>query len=216
VTPEYKKAAGNCPGRFGATACGTVDLVPAAARRNQGPLAQGILTMTVFGLGWAVVGVTGLFGSPAGRVAGYLRAAVVAGAVAVAALRSPPGRVHRRSGSANPGRDFGLVNLAQGVLILVAVLAFGRAGHPVLIAPAACLVVGLHFLPLARVFGIPLYRSTGAVLIAIAVIGFVLFAADVSVDGILVTVGLAAAVTLWCTSLLLPRYARVQLPRPAG
>ena len=102
------------------------------------------------------------------------------------------------------------------MLILAAVVGFSRADHPLLIAPATCLVVGLHFLPLARIFGIPLYGSTGLILIAVAVIGFVLFAADISVDGILVTVGLAAAVTLWCTSLLLPRYSWADLLLPPG
>jgi hypothetical protein len=183
-----------------------VDLVTAAARRNQGPLAQGILTMVVFGLTWAVVGSTGLFAAGAGRILAYVVAVVLAVVVAVTALRAAPGRVRRGRTSANPGRDFLAVNVAQTVLILVAVFAFTRADHPILIAPAVCLVVGLHFFPLARIFGIPLYWSTGAVLVVIAVIGFALYAADASSDAILVTVGLAAAVTLWCTSLLLPRY----------
>jgi len=160
--------------------------------------------MTVFGLAWALVGVSGLTGSVPGRVVGYVLAAIVAMVVAVAALRSPPGGTPRQALSRNPGRDFVLVNLAQTVLILVAVVVFVRVDRPVLIAPAACVVVGLHFLPLARIFGIPLYVSTGAILLVAGVLGFALFAAGAS--AVLVTVGFAAAVTLWGTSLLLPRY----------
>jgi hypothetical protein len=186
---------------------GSVDLVTAEARnRNRGPLAQGILTMVVFGLAWAVAGAVGL--PSAARIAAWAVALVLAVVVAGAALRSRPARTVRRGPTtANPGRDFGWVNLAQTVLIVAAVVGLGRAGHPVLIAPVTCLVVGLHFLPLARIFGIvPLYLWTGAVLIVIAAVGFVLVAAGVSTGAVLAAVGLPAALTLWATSLRLPRY----------
>jgi hypothetical protein len=185
-----------------------VDLVTAAAQnRSQGPVAQGILPLVGFGIGWAVVGAIGLTSPGPARVAGVVVAVLVGLAVAVVALRSPRGDIRRHPGSANPGREFVLVNAGQAVLILVAVLVCVAVGAPVLIAPAVCLAVGLHFLPLSRIFGLPLYRTTGAILAAVALIGFGLFAAGASDDAVLVLVGLAAAVTLWCTSLLLPHYA---------
>jgi hypothetical protein len=162
--------------------------------------------MVGFGIVWAVVGVVGLTSSGPARVAGIVVAVLAGFAVAVVALRSPPGEVARGAGSPNPGREFLVVTAAEAVLILVAVVACIALDVPVLIAPAVCLVVGLHFLPLSRIFGLPLYRATGGILLAVAVVGFVL-AAVASDDAVLVLVGLAAAVTLWCTSLLLPRYA---------
>lgn len=163
--------------------------------------------MVVFGLGWAVVAAFGLTASTPGRIAAGVVAVVLAVLVAGLALRTRASPSARRGrSSAHPGRDFARVNLAQTVLILVAVLGFARAGLPLLIAPATCLVVGLHFFPLARIFGIPLYLVTGAVLAVVAAVGFVLVTTDVRDSAVLVAVGLPAAVTLWCTSLLLPRY----------
>ena len=180
--------------------------VTAAARnRNRGPLAQGILTMVVFGLAWALAATVGL--PPGARIAAWAAALVLAVVVAGAALRSRPARTVRRGRTtANPGRDFGWVNLAQTLLIVVAVVGLVRAGHPVLIAPVTCAVVGLHFLPLARIFGIVLYLWTGALLIVVAAIGFFLVAGGVSTGAGLAAIGLPAAVILWATSLQLPRY----------
>ncbi len=163
--------------------------------------------MVVFGLGWTLVAVAGLTSWTPGRIAAGAVAVVLAVLVAGLALPSGASPTMRRGrSSANLGRDFVRVNLAQTVLILVAVLGFARAGRPLLIAPATCLLVGLHFLPLARIFGIPLYLVTGAVLVLVAVTGLVLVTTDVADSAVLVAVGLPAAVTLWCTSLLLPRY----------
>jgi hypothetical protein len=185
-----------------------VDLVTASAqRRSRGPVAQGILTMVGFGIVWAVVGAAGLTPPGAVRVAGIVVAVLAGVAVAVVALRSPPGAIPRRSGSADPAREFLWVNVVQTVLIVLVVVVCIAVDQPVLIAPATCLVVGVHFLPLSRVFGLPLYRTTGTILAAVALLGFVLFAAGATDDAVLVLVGLAAAVTLWCTALLLPRYA---------
>lgn len=202
------RAAVNDPATARFDRSGNVNPVISAARnRGRGPLAQGIFTMVVFGLGWALVAAVGLTSSGPGRIAAGAVAVVLAVLVAVLALRSRASPSARRGrSSADPGRDFVRVNIAQTVLILVAVFGFARAGHPLLIAPATALVVGLHFLPLARIFGIPLYLVTGAVLVLIAGIGFVLVTTDVSDSAVLVAVGLPAAVTLWCTSLLLPRY----------
>jgi hypothetical protein len=170
-------------------------------------VAQGVLPMVGFGTGWAVVGAVALTTSGPAQVVGIVLAVLVGVAVAVVALRSPQGDVARRPGSADPGREFLVVNAAQVGLILVAVVVGIAVDAPVLIAPAVCLVVGAHFLPLSRIFGLPLYRAAGGILIAVALVGFVLSAVGASDAAVLVLVGFAAAVTLWCTSLLLPRYA---------
>jgi hypothetical protein len=41
----------------------------------------------------------------------------------------------------------------QWLVIAVAVVGLAAAGAPGLIPGAICLIVGLHFLPLARIFG---------------------------------------------------------------
>jgi hypothetical protein len=60
------------------------------------------------------------------------------------------------------GRLFGIIFGAEGALIGLASALLGRAGLGDWIPVAAALIVGLHFLPLAHVFEMPLYYWTGA------------------------------------------------------
>jgi len=53
------------------------------------------------------------------------------------------------------GRLFHLINAAQWVIILIAGNVLVNMGLPELVIPFAMLVVGLHFLPLAKLFNVP-------------------------------------------------------------
>jgi hypothetical protein len=151
-----------------------------------------------FGLLWGMVAASG-----AGGAAGALRVAavvlavlVVAGSVALARRNPARGRDlpdgwHRR---------VGLVNAGQFVVIALVVVACLLADAPELVPPLVCLVVGLHFVPLARDFAQPEYRATALGLCAAAVAGRVLLAtADAEASRLVV--GSVAALVLWGTAL---------------
>jgi hypothetical protein len=166
------------------------------------PIRQAGQVVTAFGLAWAVLGVVVL---PVGdEVRVVLVLVAVAGAVAVAVacarlLAAVPRRPRRLPAAGS--RDFLLVNAAQVVAVLVAVPLLIRAGAPTLIAPVTCLVVGLHFFPLARVFGQPQYRWTGTLLVIVAAVGAAAFVADAGMPTVFAMVGLPAASVLWATAL---------------
>jgi len=170
-------------------------------------IAQGVLVMTSFGLIWAVVAASAA-PSTVALIALVILAAGVTAAVAVTALRLAARSAARgttRRVAASSQRVFGLVNAGQTALILIAVFGLVKAGRPGLIPAAVCFVVGLHFLPLARVFDVAVYWLTGGVLVAVAVVGALVYAGDA--DGALArtVVGLPAAAALWITSLLVAR-----------
>jgi hypothetical protein len=65
-------------------------------------------------------------------------------------------------------RTFRLVNTAQWVGIPVLIVALNIVDHPEWIRPGILLIVGVHFLPLAKLFSSRLNLITGVMLIAVA------------------------------------------------
>lgn len=74
-------------------------------------------------------------------------------------------------------------------------------GVPVLIPPLVALVVGLHFLPLAAVFGQPRLRVPAALLVGAGLAGAAVWLADGPDGAVRFTVGLVSALCLWGTAL---------------
>lgn len=66
-------------------------------------------------------------------------------------------------------KGFSRVNTVQWVTIVAAIILLNVAGMPQWIEPAILLIVGLHFLPLARLFHNPPHYATGTLLVMIAV-----------------------------------------------
>ena len=64
-----------------------------------------------------------------------------------------------------------------------------------------CAVVGLHFLPLAGLFGVPLYCVTGAALCLVAIATMTLGAVGAPTSLWQLVPGLGAAVALWTTGI---------------
>jgi hypothetical protein len=75
------------------------------------------------------------------------------------------------------------------------------------------LVVGVHFVPLARLFDQPEYRVTAAGLVGGGVLGLAALALGAGPETSRVLVGSVAAVTLWATSLWLAVPQPDRLPR---
>jgi hypothetical protein len=72
------------------------------------------------------------------------------------------------------GRRFGLIVGVEWVGVSAAAFAVSVTGHPDAIAAVVCAGVGLHFIPLARLFGVRVYHVTAGVLCALAVVTFAL------------------------------------------
>src|SRR2546423_7828230 len=63
------------------------------------------------------------------------------------------------------GRGVGIWSAVEGVAILVAVNVLRNLGLADAIGPAIAIIVGLHFLPLARGIPVRLYYATGAAIV---------------------------------------------------
>jgi hypothetical protein len=95
-------------------------------------------------------------------------------------------------------RDFQIVLALEWIPILVAVVIFNRIRRPDFILPTIALIVGLHFIPLARVFHAPLYYASGAAMVAVAIAGFV-----AQPPGRQAIACVGSGVVLWVTAVLL-------------
>ena len=70
--------------------------------------------------------------------------------------------------SLRKSRVFNLVNAGQWVVIVVVALILSQVGFAKWILPAVVFIVGLHFLPLARLFAYRPHYLTGAALVLLA------------------------------------------------
>ena len=94
-------------------------------------------------------------------------------------------------------RDFRTINTLQWIAAVVVVLTLRRLHLDAWIAPAIMLIVGVHFLPLARVFRYRPHVLTGAVLIVTALLYPI-----ASAGGPASALGsLVAGATLWLAAL---------------
>jgi hypothetical protein len=175
---------------------------PVLTMADQPPLLQGLMVPIAFGALWMITGVSGLGLSAAGQLAWCLPAMGLAVGVYVAVRRLIIGRPARhRTVVANSWRWFNLVNAGQAVLIVIAIFGLAKAGLAGLIPAAVCLVVGLHFLPLAKVFDVPWFYLTGGLLVAVAAAGATVYASGAGTPPSQALVGLGAAAALWGSAL---------------
>jgi hypothetical protein len=102
--------------------------------------------------------------------------------------------------NSNRGRLVGIWSAVEGVAIFIAANACVRMGAPGAIGPVIAIIVGLHFLPLARGLPLPLYYLTGAALVLDGVAVLLLVPAPQQ----LMVTGFVAAVILWasCAALI--------------
>lgn len=110
------------------------------------------------------------------------------------------------------GKVVGLWSSIEVVALLVTANILQNLHRGDLMFPAAAIIVGLHFFPLA--LGIPtrLYHATGAGLVLAGLIGLLVPAAERPL-----VVGLSAAFILWATALVIVvRARRVMATVPFG
>ncbi len=151
----------------------------------------GALVLTLFGAIWLAAAnfVAG------GSRAVYALIAVIGLVLIVASRRSPQWNENAGSGwDAATAKAFGRINGLQSLGALVVIVVCNILDQPNRITGGIELVVGLHFLPLARLFGVRAYYVTGVVM---SVCGIA--TAALGTRSSLVLSALTAGLTLWVT-----------------
>jgi hypothetical protein len=97
------------------------------------------------------------------------------------------------------GKLFGIIFGIESGLIWLCATLLARAGLSIWIPIAVAVIVGLHFIPLARAFEVPLYYWTGV----LSVLGMLGCSLIVDAGMRLLCAGLTMAAVLWMTALLL-------------
>ncbi len=171
-------------------------------------IAFGVLMMTLFGGVWLGLGLENMRpNSP------WLIAAVTLGAIALLVPCFGVFQIGRKTGKkaapltseekrvgSRMGRTFGIIFGAEGLLIFLAVNALNNLHLDSYIVTTIAAIVGLHFLPLARLYRAALYYVVGSVIVAEALISLALQS-----PGREITVALSVGATLWLTCILVLR-----------
>ncbi|MEU9063541.1 hypothetical protein AB0D13_32935 [Streptomyces sp. NPDC048430] len=161
---------------------------------------RGTAVLSVFALVWAFAGASGLASSGAALAVEIIAVPATAAAFHLAYRKGAAPSPRLVSLPADWARSVGIVNVVEIAAIFAVIAACNATGHPAFIPPAIALVVGLHFVPLARLYDQWQYKGTAALLSAVAVLGFALIAAGLSDGSVRAVVGLGSAVTLWASA----------------
>jgi hypothetical protein len=167
--------------------------------------AFGVSILAFFAVGWTGWGSSDLIsGGP--QTVLMLVAAVLSVALATAAWR-----LYRRSvdapegGGPGMGGRFGIIVGVEWLGLGIVSAVLGATGHAHTIPAVICLGVGLHFLPLARLFHVPVYYVAGILLCAAAVATLIVTPLS-SVDVLWTALpGFSAALVLYATCVELLR-----------
>ena len=161
---------------------------------------RGTLVLSVFAVIWAFAGASGLASSGAALTAEIIAVPLTAVAVVLAYRKGAAPSPRLVDLPDNWARAVGIVNVVEVAAVFAVIAASNAADRPEFIPPAIALVVGLHFIPLARYYDQWQYKGTAAVLSAVAVVGFALIAAGLSDESVRAVVGLGSAVALWVSA----------------
>jgi hypothetical protein len=161
---------------------------------------RGTVVLSVFALVWAFAGASGLASSGAAAAVEILAVPVTVAAIVLACRKGAAPSPRAVNLPQNWARSVGVVNVVELAAILAVIAASNASGHPAFVPPAIALVVGLHFIPLARLYDQWQYKGTAALLCAVAALGFALLAAGLSGESVRAVVGLASAASLWASA----------------
>ena len=165
-------------------------------------MASGMFIMTLFGAAWFSWGLAATHISHVWLTT-LLACSGLALLVAAISLFRLGRRTARQDGPPNPdqkralrrmGRWYGIIFAAEFVAIWIAVnFLYHFHGDPY-IAPVIALIVGIHFVPLARLFRFPGYYLVAAAIIAVSLLSF-----DIPCPLRETVVGLGLGAILWFT-----------------
>lgn len=171
-------------------------------RTRRGDPSIGVLVLSGFGAVWYAF--ADLLASPTVPVALLV---AVPGLAVLALLLRAARRLRARDGpragsgvaddgrSDRIGRRFAIVNVVQWVAIVIAIVVANVLHVPERIPNLIAFIVGLHFFPLARLFGAPIYTLTASAMCVAALAGFALRGDD---GALLAAAGTCAI--LWATA----------------
>lgn len=163
----------------------------------------GAVIMGVFAAIWWLVGVRA---SGHASPLAYGIPLLVTGLIIVAALR---GRHRFEQVSpeehARRGRVVGIASGGEGLAILLAVNVLANFGLSDYAAPVIAIIVGLHFVPLARWLPAHLYYGTAALLVVLGICGFAIRPPEQR----LLIVSVGAACVLWLTCIIVLSRVRI-------
>lgn len=172
---------------------------PAAAAFG---LAMAALIMTIFGFTWLGWGFSVDQGfTPAHWIVFYL-AFLALLAPSIQALRRAKASMNRHSAGRDDFRSrfsgkFKIIAMFEGAgcgVVVLLTVVFHRLD---LLAAGISLVVGLHFLPVARLFRFPVYFAAGIAIVLCDLLSVARFRADI----ITLSVGVATGTILWITAI---------------
>ena len=164
----------------------------------------GAIILTCFGFVWCILALAlwpahPRWSIPAGdAVAVMLLVFCVQRLVVLRKIRSVDDPVAAAKGK-RAGMWFGIIFGAEGLLIWLCAMLLDHLGLSIWIPIAIAAIVGLHFLPLARVFEVSLYYWTGAISVLAMLACCMIHDSGTRV----LCAGLLMAAVLWGTALLL-------------
>lgn len=154
----------------------------------------------MFAVVWAFAGASGLWSSGAALSVEIVAVPLSAVAAFLAYRKGAAASPRMVRLPANWARAVGIVNAVEVVAVFAVIAASNASGHPEFIPAAIALVVGLHFLPLARFYDQWQYKGTAVLLSIAGIAGFALIAAGLSSETVRAAVGLSSAVVLWASA----------------
>jgi hypothetical protein len=176
-------------------------------------IASGIFFMAFFGALWGLMSA-GFMDSVVQPVAFVVIGLVTLGFLGLVVMlmryaRSLPATTSSEEDEAGKkiGMWFGIVFGLEALLIALTSIVLGRMQASQFIPPVIALIVGLHFLPLARLFHVTFYYITGALLCVLALVAIIALVRGLSIAGPSpynwsLVVGIGATLILWLTALI--------------
>lgn len=161
-------------------------------------MRSGIWVLNIFAALWGVAGIM------VGQLPSWLAFLPVAlsGALLLWASRQPIGTGNPVAGN-HVGRVVGIATAFEVVAIVATEYVLIHLHLPTALMPAVVIIVGLHFIPLARWIPVPLYYRTGGALIGVGLLALLLPSSDRAIAS-----GIGAALVLWASGIMMVRRGR--------
>ena len=185
-------------------------------------MGMSVMFLSIFGTCWSLLGINGL--NHVGQKSMTIMALLIfaglsfAGLLLLKSSRKIPHNEPLNSSKIKLRRRFRFIFLAEMVSIIAAIVICRSLNHPEYIPIVILMIVGCHFLPLAKLFHIKIYFLTGMLLFITALFTWAIIPKEIltmsgPIDLQYVIVGFGSAIILWATSLAIFVKAIKLLPR---